>query len=38
MQGLMNRENLVTPLFPVKLFGSALYVRNKGWEKQKRQT
>lgn len=30
MQGLRNRENLVTPLFPVKLFGSALYVRNKG--------
>ena len=29
MQGLRNRENLVTPLFPVKLFGSALYVRNK---------
>ena len=30
MQGLRNRENLVTPLFLVKLFGSALYVRNKG--------
>ena len=30
MQGLRSRENLVTPLFPVKLFGSALYVRNKG--------
>ena len=29
MQGLMNRENLVIPLFPVKLFGSALYVGNK---------